>query len=160
VPYVDPGFILAQTLKQALENYRARTGRQLPKAILMANHGLIVAGDDPSAIRANTDEILQKIAARLGDDWQTRSIGAVTRIGDATGFVRRIGPALRALLAEDPAEPLKVVTCDDSDIALGLIGSEAGQAMACAGPLTPIRSCTATATRCGSIRKPMKTRTR
>jgi rhamnose utilization protein RhaD (predicted bifunctional aldolase and dehydrogenase)/NAD(P)-dependent dehydrogenase (short-subunit alcohol dehydrogenase family) len=137
VPYVDPGFILAQTLKQALENYRARTGRELPHAILMANHGLIVAGDEPSAIRANTDEVLQKIAARLGDDWQTRSIGAVTRIDDATGFVRRIGPALRALLAEDPAEPLKVVTCDDSDIALGLIGSKAGQAMASAGPLTP-----------------------
>ena len=55
VPYVDPGFILAQTLKQALADYRARTGRELPKAILMANHGLIVAGDDPAAIRANTD---------------------------------------------------------------------------------------------------------
>ena len=51
--------------------------------------------------------------------------------------MRRIGPALRALLAEDPAGPLKVVTFDDSDIALGLIGTEAGQAMACAGPMTP-----------------------
>ncbi len=137
VPYVDPGFILAQTLKQTLEDYRARTGRQLPKAILMANHGLIVAGDDPSAIRANTDEILQKIAARLGDDWQTKSIGPVTRAGDAEGLVRKIGPALRALLAENPAGPLKVVTFDDSDIALGLIGAAAGKAMACAGPMTP-----------------------
>ena len=60
----------------------------------MANHGLIVAGDDPSAIRANTEEILQKIAARLGDDWQTKSIGRVTRVSDANRFVRRIGPAL------------------------------------------------------------------
>ena len=137
VPYVDPGFILAQTLKQALEDYRARTGRELAKAILMANHGLIVAGDDPSAIRANTDEILQKIAARLGDDWQTKSIGRVTRVGDANGFVRRIGPALRTLLAEDPAGPLKVVAFDDSDIALGLIGTAAGKAIACAGPMTP-----------------------
>jgi len=137
VPYVDPGFILAQTLKQALEDYRARTGRQLPKAILMANHGLIVAGDDPSAIRANTDEILQKIAARLGDDWQTKSIGPVTRAGDAEGLVRKIGPALRALLAENPGGPLKVVAFDDSDIALGLIGTAVGKAMACAGPMTP-----------------------
>jgi rhamnose utilization protein RhaD (predicted bifunctional aldolase and dehydrogenase)/NAD(P)-dependent dehydrogenase (short-subunit alcohol dehydrogenase family) len=137
VPYVDPGFILAQTLKQALEGYRARTGRELPRAILMANHGLIVAGDDPSAIRANTDEILQKIAARLGDDWQTKSIGRVTRVSDTNRFVRRIGPALRALLAEDPAGPLKVVAFDDSDVALGLIGAEAGKAMACAGPMTP-----------------------
>jgi rhamnose utilization protein RhaD (predicted bifunctional aldolase and dehydrogenase)/NAD(P)-dependent dehydrogenase (short-subunit alcohol dehydrogenase family) len=137
VPYVDPGFILAQTLKRALGEYRARTGRELAKAILMANHGLIVAGDDPWAIRATTEEILEKIAARLGDDWQTKSIGTVTRAGDANGFVRRIGPALRALLAEDPAGPLKVVAFDDSDVALGLIGTQAGRAMACAGPMTP-----------------------
>ena len=41
----------------------------------MANHGLIVAGDDPDTIRANTNEVLEKIAARLGDDWTTRSFG-------------------------------------------------------------------------------------
>lgn len=137
VPYVDPGFILAQTLKQAIEDYRARTGREGAKAILMANHGLIVAGDDPSKIRANTNEILQKIAARLGDDWQTESIGQVTRASDVNAIVRKMGPALRALLAEHPAGPLKVVTFDDSDVALGLIGTEAGKAIACAGPVTP-----------------------
>jgi rhamnose utilization protein RhaD (predicted bifunctional aldolase and dehydrogenase)/NAD(P)-dependent dehydrogenase (short-subunit alcohol dehydrogenase family) len=137
VPYVDPGFILAQTLKRALEDYRARTGRTLAKAILMANHGLIVAGDDPSAIRANTDEVLQKIAARLGADWQTQSIGAVTRLSDANLLVRKIGPALRALLAESATGPLKVVTFDDSAVALGVVGAEAGRVMAAAGPLTP-----------------------
>jgi len=137
LPYVDPGFILAQTLKQALAEYLARTGRELPKAILMANHGLIVAADDPETIRDNTAEVLQKIAARLGDDWQTNSLGPVTRAGDAEALVRTIGPALRALLAEGAAGPLKVVTFDDSDIALGLIGTAAGRAIACAGPMTP-----------------------
>lgn len=137
VPYVDPGFILARTLKQAIEDYCARTGRKGVNAILMANHGLIVAGDDPEAIRANTNGILARIAARLGEDWQTKSIGEVTRASHADAVVRRIGPALRAMLGEDPAGPLKVVTFDDSDVALGLIGAEAGQAMACAGPLTP-----------------------
>lgn len=137
VPYVDPGFILAQTLKRALEDYQTRTARELPKAILMANHGLIVAGDDPETVRANTDEVLAKIAARLGDDWETRSIGDVTHATDAGSLVRIVGPALRALTAEDPAGPLKLVTFDDSDVALGLIGAEAGKATACAGPLTP-----------------------
>lgn len=137
VPYVDPGFILAQTLKHALADYRARTGRVLPKAILMANHGLIVAADDPETIRANTTEILQKIGARLGDDWRTNAIGKVRRIADANGVVRRIGPALRALLAENSAGPLKVATFDDSDVALGLVGAEAGKGLAGAGPLTP-----------------------
>ena len=137
VPYVDPGFILAQTMKQALEDYRTRTGRELPKAILMANHGLIVAGDDPETLRANTGEILGKIAARLGEDWQTKSFGEVTRRSDALALVRTMGPALRALLADDPASPLKVVAFDDSDVALGLIGTEAGQPVAGGGPLTP-----------------------
>jgi len=137
VPYVDPGFVLAQTLKQALEDYRALRGQELPKAILMANHGLIVTGEDPEAIRANTDEILGKIAARLGRDWQTKAFGEVACLGDAGATVRKIGPALRALLAEDPAGPLKVVTFDDSDVALGLIGASAGRPIACAGPLTP-----------------------
>ncbi len=137
VPYVDPGFTLAQTLKRALADYQARTGRALAKAILMANHGLIVAGDDPATIRAHTEEVLRTIAARLGDHWQSQSIGAVARLGQAEAWVRRIGPALRALLADAPTGPLKVVTFDDSDVALGLVGADAGRAMACAGPLTP-----------------------
>jgi rhamnose utilization protein RhaD (predicted bifunctional aldolase and dehydrogenase)/NAD(P)-dependent dehydrogenase (short-subunit alcohol dehydrogenase family) len=137
VPYVDPGFVLAQTLKQALEDYCARTGRGLPTAILMANHGLIVGGDDPEQIRANTDEVLGKIAARLGDDWETRAFGEITNLGSAGAIVRRIGPALRALLAENPAGPLKVVSFDDSEVALGLVGAAAGKTIAGGGPLTP-----------------------
>src|SRR3990172_8654714 len=49
VPYVDPGFILAQTLKRALEDYRARTAPELPKGDLMAKHRPIVAGGEPEA---------------------------------------------------------------------------------------------------------------
>jgi rhamnose utilization protein RhaD (predicted bifunctional aldolase and dehydrogenase)/NAD(P)-dependent dehydrogenase (short-subunit alcohol dehydrogenase family) len=137
IPYVDPGFILAQTLKQALQEHQARTGNRPVKAILMANHGLIVAGDAPEAIRATTDELLAKIAARLGDAWQTESFGEVTRIDDPRAAIRQIGPALRALLADDPAGPLKVVAFDDSPVALGLVGAQSGQATACTGPLTP-----------------------
>lgn len=137
IPYVDPGFILAQTLRSALQDYQARTGRALPKAILMANHGVIIAGDDPEAIRAHTDEILQKIAARLGDGWQTQANGPATRADGARRLVQTLGPALRALLADDPAGPLKLVMFDDSDVALGLVGTKAGREMACAGPLTP-----------------------
>ena len=69
LPYVDPGFTLAQTLKQALAEHRQRNGQADVRAILMANHGLIVAGDSPDEIRATTDELLGKIADRLGDDW-------------------------------------------------------------------------------------------
>ena len=137
LPYVDPGFILAQSLKSALADYASRTGRTMPKAILMANHGLIVAGNSADEIRANTDEGLHKIAARLGDDWQTMSFGQAEIVSDVDEQVRRIGPALRGLLAASEAGPLKVVTFDESEVAHAIVGTELGKAAAVAGPLTP-----------------------
>jgi rhamnose utilization protein RhaD (predicted bifunctional aldolase and dehydrogenase)/NAD(P)-dependent dehydrogenase (short-subunit alcohol dehydrogenase family) len=137
LPYVDPGFILAQSLKTALADYARRTGRTMPKAILMANHGLIVAGNSADEIRAHTDEVLGKIAARLGDDWQTMSFGQSEIVSDLDEHVRRIGPALRGLLADSNARSLKIVTFDDSEVARAIVGTELGRAAAVAGPLTP-----------------------
>ena len=37
---VDPGMVLAQTLRQALRDYQKKTGRDCPRAVIMANHGL------------------------------------------------------------------------------------------------------------------------
>ncbi len=137
VPYVDPGFVLAMTLKRALEEHQLRSGGARVKAILMANHGLIVAGDDPEQVRDHTDQILQGIAARLGPDWRSQPWGSVERLADTGPLVKIIGPALRGLLAESPDGPLKIVTFDDSETAIGLIGSSAAQQLAQAGPLTP-----------------------
>ena len=100
LPYVDPGFTLAQALKQALADHAARNGGSA-KAILMANHGLIVAGDSRRRFARHTDEMLDKICRparrRLGN--------CVVRPADATAktrreLVRMIGPALRGLLAD------------------------------------------------------------
>lgn len=63
LPYVDPGFVLAQSLQQALDDRQSELGNRALAAVLMANHGLIVFGDDPAAIRAGTNEILNKISA-------------------------------------------------------------------------------------------------
>jgi rhamnose utilization protein RhaD (predicted bifunctional aldolase and dehydrogenase)/NAD(P)-dependent dehydrogenase (short-subunit alcohol dehydrogenase family) len=137
LPYVDPGFTLAQTLKRALQEHASRTGGARAKAILMANHGLFVAGDDPDAIRSCTNDLLEKIAARLGDGWETESFGAPSCAQESAGIIRRIGPALRGLLAEDCGGPLKTVTFDDSDIVRGIVGTEAGRVASTSGPLTP-----------------------
>ena len=128
LPYVDPGFTLAQSLKAALAQYTARTGRGFPQAILMANHGLIVAGDTPDQIRASTDATLDRIAARLGGDWQSGGFGAAATQGDARAIINVIGPALRGLLAEGDALP--IVTFDDSPVAIAFVGTSGG-------PLTP-----------------------
>jgi rhamnose utilization protein RhaD (predicted bifunctional aldolase and dehydrogenase)/NAD(P)-dependent dehydrogenase (short-subunit alcohol dehydrogenase family) len=137
LPYVDPGFILAQSLRQALAEHGSSTGGGAVNVILMANHGLIVAGDDPGAIRTTTDDILGKIAARLGDDWASDSFGQPAVVDSAEERVRQIAPGLRGLLAEVESATLKVVTFDDSPISHGLVGTAIGQAAATAGPLTP-----------------------
>ena len=137
LPYVDPGFTLAQTLKQALADHESCCGGTSVKAILMANHGLIVAGDTPEAIRANTSDILDRIAARLGDDWATASFGQPALSSSLEEQVRVIAPALRGLLADDNSNALKLVTFDDSAIIRGLVGTESGKTAATVGPLTP-----------------------
>jgi len=136
LPYVDPGYILARSLKEAIDNRRARLGKRPTIAVLMANHGLIVFGDDPAAIRANTNDILNTVATRLGDDWSTGAYGQPTTIGETESQVRRVAPALRGLLA-DSAAPLKIVAFDNSPVIQALVGTPAGKAAACGGPLTP-----------------------
>lgn len=137
IPYVDPGFLLAKTLYQALNDYQNKTGKEKPLAVFMQNHGLIVSGDTPDEIMKSTDEIISTIQARLNKtpgefvfgEW-TQQEEAITR-----KLVGIIGPALRGLLARE--ESLKVVTFDNSKTIIDLVGGPEGKAIATGGPLTP-----------------------
>ena len=137
LPFVDPGFVLGQQLKTSLYEHSAETGTAGFKAILMANHGLIVAADDPEEIRDFTEATLAKIEARLGNDWQTTAFGTPQVAADANELIEVIAPALRGLLAEEGGKSLSRVLIDDSEIALGLVGTEAGKEVAVGGPLSP-----------------------
>lgn len=128
VPYVDPGFTLAKVLKEAL------AAQPHAKAIFMANHGLIVGGDDPAAIEAVTSHILGTIAGRLGPNWEREAFGPVASL-DEPYLECILAPALRGLLAE--GDHLKVVTCDKSGTAMSLCGGERGRDAAGGGPMTP-----------------------
>ncbi len=48
IPYTDPGWKLALTIKSASEDYR-RTHGSMPTVIFMGNHGLLVAAEEASA---------------------------------------------------------------------------------------------------------------
>jgi rhamnose utilization protein RhaD (predicted bifunctional aldolase and dehydrogenase)/NAD(P)-dependent dehydrogenase (short-subunit alcohol dehydrogenase family) len=137
IPYVDPGFVLAQSISQALEGYAVRTGRDCPQALLMQNHGLIVCADTPGEIRENTDRIVTSIRTRVGCFDDADAFGHVRRLDPerARREVTTLGPLLRGLLAD--GEPLKIVAFDDSPTVMAYVGSEAGHQVAARGPLTP-----------------------
>jgi len=133
IPFVDPGYTLGHLLKNALANYQQVTNGA-PKAVLMANHGIIVGADDPAEIRAITDLLISRVAQRLGDNW-TLAFGPATRHPDAVSAINTLGPILRGVLADSAA--LKVVTFDDSDAVLSFVGSAAARAATARGPLNP-----------------------
>lgn len=133
LPYIDPGYTLARALKSAMADHKKATGKS-PKAILMANHGLIVASDDPNEIQTITTNLIDKISAKLGDNWQL-ALGAPSKSDKSVAAINVIGPALRGLLAEGSA--LKVVTFDDSDLVLSFVNSPVAKAVTPNGPLNP-----------------------
>ncbi len=134
IPFIDPGFMLAKGLAEALRRYQAETGRDCPLAVIMQNHGLVVCGDTPEEVKSATDRVLSKIPAPSA---AAGAFGPVTRLEAAVArrAIESIGPALRGLLAE--GETLKVVAFDDSEDALALAGGADGARIAAEGPLTP-----------------------
>jgi rhamnose utilization protein RhaD (predicted bifunctional aldolase and dehydrogenase) len=65
VPFVDPGYILAHAVREALEAFRARKGRA-PAIMLMQNHGLLVAGESPEDVEALSARVMTAVLAAAG----------------------------------------------------------------------------------------------
>lgn len=64
VPYVNPGVPLARRVRDEVEAFRARFD-QIPRLILLQNHGLIALGATPQAVLATT--LMAEKAAQI---WQ------------------------------------------------------------------------------------------
>lgn len=62
VPYTDPGHRLSQAIRRETTRFIQRRG-QLPRVILLANHGLIAVGATPQAVLAAT--LMAEKAARI-----------------------------------------------------------------------------------------------
>jgi len=134
---VDPGFVLAQTLRDALAAYKKKTGRDCPRAILMQNHGLVVAGNTPDEIKKDTDWLHNLLRADLEKHPRENLFGPVKKLDalSAAKAIDIVGPALRGLLAT--GENLKVVTFDDSAAVSDFVCAADAKAAAEKGPLTP-----------------------
>ncbi len=122
IPYVDPGFVLAQTIASRLP---AMDPSQT-YAVLMENHGLIVAGPNPAAIEAATAEILAAVRAPLPEP----SLGADV---DAPLDLRI--PALRGALLHRGAGP--ILTLFSEPEVVRFVNDPASREATVAGPLIP-----------------------
>ncbi len=57
IPYVDPGYTLCMHVRAAIQEYAAEHGCQ-PSIVMLENHGVFVAGDDPNFIIETYDRIM------------------------------------------------------------------------------------------------------
>ena len=51
VPYTDPGLVLAKAIRKGVENFLKEEG-EMPRVILLQNHGVITLGGSPQAVEA------------------------------------------------------------------------------------------------------------
>lgn len=137
IPYVDPGYVLAKVLDEALAKYQKASGKECPAGVLMDNHGLIICGETPDEVKKRTQDVLRKIQTKLDENATVEPFGPVSRLvaDDARRLVTVIGPALRGLLAQGNALP--IVTFDDSEPAIALACGANGKQAAMGGPLSP-----------------------
>jgi rhamnose utilization protein RhaD (predicted bifunctional aldolase and dehydrogenase) len=106
VPFVDPGYILAKTVRSALEAFRSRKGR-VPGLMFMQNHGLLVAGESPEEVASLSDRVMAAVLGRIArkPDLSARSAD-VPSIAAAAGVLSRLTGAGMAIRIRVDAETL------------------------------------------------------
>ena len=139
VPYVDPGLPLAREImrRRLARAERLGGGAQLPtgepaEVILLQNHGLIVAGEEPEAIAARSHEVVETIGRRLAAN---REPAASAAVDPDPGLVDRLASALEHRLG--PTGKVPSVAFEGSGIAARLTTADEGRSIVEGGPLTP-----------------------
>lgn len=136
IDLVDPGIELARAVRAGLAEFAGRTGGRAPRAVVLQNHGVVVSGQDATAVDADLTWLLAELEAiRDGFDPVV-----VRRVDPASPervdqVVRVLAPTLRALTSDTVA--LSVVTFDDSPAVMDLVTDADGEHVAAGGPLIP-----------------------
>lgn len=61
IPTVNPGYILARTIFDLVQRWRAEHDGTYPLILIMQNHGLVVAGDSVQDIRERNREVMEAV---------------------------------------------------------------------------------------------------
>ena len=117
VEYCDPGFILAKTVYDECEKYRAAKGRD-PQVIFLQNHGVFVGAETAEEMDAVYSGMMRKLAdfcASAGVD-----VSPVVPAEPDAECVMSLAPGLRGLLRpEVDGRPVTVAALGDFPIPRG-----------------------------------------
>ncbi len=97
VPVVDPGYVLARAIRDALEE-RTQRGLGTPSYIFLANHGVFAGGSDAAEVR--------KVYSRLADTLSAgvkREPGVMPAAAAIPGDSAAVKEAARVFFGEDAA---------------------------------------------------------
>jgi rhamnulokinase len=141
VPYVDPGLPLAREIARRRRAWAARAttpsrARVEPTEVtLLQSHGLIVAGDDPSAIAERSDALVETIRASLArSDLATADARGSVEPPDLALAGQVSGILATRLGAPDAPRTIASSTAPD---AVRLASTAEGRRLVEGGPLTP-----------------------
>ena len=134
---VDPGFQLATVLRDAIDAFKKQTGKDCPRAVIMQNHGLVMSGNTPDEVKADTDWLLSELRPLVAELAGKPGFGTLTPsdAAEARQQVGVIGPALRALLGTD--DKLKVIRFEDGPEVMDLVCGSQGHETVAGGALSP-----------------------
>ncbi len=133
VPYRRPGFRISKDVAEAI---RARPDA---KALVLEKHGTITWGANVRDAYEGTIALITAAEDAIAERRRGRRVFGALRVSPLPAPERRqvaaaIAPALRGLVSR---RARAVVSFDDSDDVLELVGSEAGAALSQVGPATP-----------------------
>lgn len=115
--YVDPGYTLAVAARAAVADYAGRHGRE-PEIMVLGNHGILVAGETPAAVRG----VYGKVMAALNREYAAAGIATSLSVGAAPSPAD--AERVKATLAAAAGPAVTAVRC-------------CGPFAVAAGPLTP-----------------------
>ena len=83
IPLVNPGYILAKVVKDAIEKHEADTG-VYPDMIFLQNHGVFVSGETLERVNAVYEEIMDRLGKELK---RTPDLTAVEIAAERSGII-------------------------------------------------------------------------
>ncbi|MBN1421970.1 MAG: SDR family NAD(P)-dependent oxidoreductase [Planctomycetes bacterium] len=101
IPYIDPGLPLARRVRREVEGWMRREGEP-PRVILLAKHGLIVAGDTTKEIERTTGDVIARVKrlARARARKKARAAARILPDAERKRLLAIVAPAVRGALAE------------------------------------------------------------